>query len=62
MAAWVVCALCALVLLKPQEVVTPLKAVPLLYILFALALVLVVVDVVRKKSPASRCACRTSPR
>ncbi len=46
MAAWIVCALCALVLLKPQEFVPALAALPLLYILFALAVVLGAADMI----------------
>lgn len=47
MAAWIVCALCALVLLKPQEFVPALAALPLLYILFALAVVLGAADLIK---------------
>ncbi len=53
MAALVVCALCALVLLKPQEFIHPLQALPLLYILFGLALVAIGLGVIwRKVRPA----------
>jgi hypothetical protein len=40
MAAWVVCALCALVIIKPQEFIPALAGLPLLYILAGLAVVL----------------------
>ncbi|AKT39871.1 O-antigen ligase family protein [Chondromyces crocatus] len=53
MAAWVVCALCALVILKPQEFIPALAGLPLLYIAFAAAAVLVVFDVCwRRVRPA----------
>jgi len=45
MAAWIVCALCALVIIKPQEFVPALAGLPLLYIAFALALFCIVLDV-----------------
>ncbi|EYF05325.1 O-antigen ligase family protein [Chondromyces apiculatus] len=53
MAAWIVCALCALVILKPQEFIPALAGLPLLYIAFAAAAVLVVFDVCwRRVRPA----------
>ncbi len=45
MAVWIVCALCALVIIKPQEFISPLEGLPLLYALFAIALLLIVADV-----------------
>jgi hypothetical protein len=47
MAAWIACALSALVIVKPQEFVLALAGLPLLYVAFVAALVAVVVDVVR---------------
>lgn len=53
MAAWVVCALCALIIVKPQEFILPLAELPLLYIAFVAALVAIVLDVVwRRVRPA----------
>ncbi|HSN98747.1 MAG TPA: hypothetical protein VLS89_10700, partial [Candidatus Nanopelagicales bacterium] len=53
MAAWIVCALCALVILKPQEFIPALAGLPLLYIAFVAAAVLVVFDVCwRRVRPA----------
>jgi hypothetical protein len=46
MAAFVVCALCALVILKPQEFVPALAGLPLLYILFALCTVVGVLEAI----------------
>jgi hypothetical protein len=46
MAAFVVCALVALIVLKPQEFVPALAGLPLLYVLFGLGAVLVVVDII----------------
>lgn len=45
MAAWIVCALCALVIIKPQEFIGALEGQPLLYVVFGLALVGVALDV-----------------
>lgn len=44
MAAWVVCALCALIIIKPQEFIPALAGLPLLYLAFLVASVLVVLD------------------
>src|SRR5262245_23895389 len=53
MAAWAVCALCAVVILKPQEFVGALTGVPLVYGLFGVAIALMVVDVIwRRLRPA----------
>ncbi|MCC6557307.1 MAG: O-antigen ligase domain-containing protein, partial [Polyangiaceae bacterium] len=45
MAAWIVCALCALVIIKPQEFVDELSGTPILYVLFGIAAVLIALDV-----------------
>ena len=47
MAAWIACALCALVIVKPQEFVVALAGLPLLYVAFVAALVGAATDVVR---------------
>jgi hypothetical protein len=53
MAPLIVCALCALVIIKPQEFVPALAGIPLLYALFAAALVTIAVDVIwRRVRPA----------
>jgi hypothetical protein len=49
MAALVVCALCALVLIKPQEFIAPLAAVPLLYLTFAAAVVAIARDLLHRR-------------
>ncbi len=49
MAATLVCVLCALVMLKPQEFVPALEGVPILHIMFALSLAAGVVDVALAK-------------
>lgn len=49
MAATLVCILCALVLLKPQEFVPAFEGVPILHIMFAASLLAGVVDVVMGK-------------
>ena len=41
--------LCALVILKPQEFIEPLQGLPLLYVVFAIALVSIVIDIVWKR-------------
>ena len=50
MAAIIVCVLCALVVLKPQEFVPILSGLPLLYLLFALFVVAFAVDVLRGRA------------
>lgn len=50
MAAWVVAALAALILLKPQEFVPFLSGLPLVYIAFGAALVAIFFDVVAKRA------------
>ncbi|XYI01928.1 O-antigen ligase family protein [Sorangium sp. So ce1128] len=53
MAAWVVCALCALVIIKPQEFVPELSGIPLVHAAFGLTLLCVALDVVwRRLKPA----------
>ncbi|WP_437819142.1 O-antigen ligase family protein [Sorangium sp. So ce1078] len=53
MAAWVVCALCALVIIKPQEFIPALSGIPLVHAAFGLTLVCVALDVVwRRLKPA----------
>jgi hypothetical protein len=53
MAAWIVGALAALVILKPQEFVEALQGLPLVYVVFAAAVVAIIVDVIwRKVRPA----------
>jgi len=49
MAAWIICALCAVVILKPQEFISALEGGPLLYVLFGVAAVLSVTDVIRRR-------------
>lgn len=49
MASWVVCALCALVIIKPQEFVPELAGLPLVYVAFAAALVAIVLDIIRRR-------------
>ena len=49
MAAWIVCALCAVVIIKPQEFVPQLVGFPLVYVLFAAAILLCAIDVVRRR-------------
>jgi hypothetical protein len=49
MAAWIACALVALVLLKPQEVVEPLAGLPLLHIAFAIAVVCAARDAIHRR-------------
>lgn len=53
MAAWVVCALCALVIIKPQEFIPALSGIPLVHAAFGLTLLGVALDVVwRRLKPA----------
>ncbi|AUX42148.1 hypothetical protein SOCE26_035750 [Sorangium cellulosum] len=53
MAAWVVCALCALVILKPQEFIPELAGIPLVHAAFGLTLLAAALDVVwRRLTPA----------
>lgn len=53
MAAWIVCALCALVIVKPQEFVPALAGLPLVYLAFGAALAAIVLDVIwRRIRPA----------
>ncbi|WP_437728044.1 O-antigen ligase family protein [Sorangium sp. So ce861] len=49
MAAWVVCALCALVILKPQEFIPALEGIPLVHAAFGLTLLCVALDVVWRR-------------
>ncbi|XXX81237.1 O-antigen ligase family protein [Sorangium sp. So ce134] len=49
MAAWVVCALCALVILKPQEFIPALAGIPLVHAAFGLTLLCVALDVVWRR-------------
>lgn len=53
MAAWVVCALCALVIIKPQEFIPALAGIPLVHAAFGITLLCVALDVVwRRLKPA----------
>ncbi|WP_441286967.1 O-antigen ligase family protein [Sorangium sp. KYC3313] len=53
MAAWVVCALCALVIIKPQEFIPALSGIPLVHAAFGITLLCVALDVVwRRLKPA----------
>src|SRR5512141_1535862 len=47
MAAWVACALVALVLLKPQEFIPALSGLPLVHLAFAGALAAAAIDIIR---------------
>jgi hypothetical protein len=49
MTAWVVCALCALIIIKPQEFVPALAGLPLLYIAFGIALLSSVLDMTLRR-------------
>jgi hypothetical protein len=49
MAAWISCALCALVIVKPQEFLELLRGLPLVYLAFGAALVAAAVDVLRRR-------------
>ncbi|APR76384.1 O-antigen polymerase family protein [Minicystis rosea] len=49
MAAWIACALAALVIVKPQEFISALAGWPLLYIAFAAAMIAIAADVVRRR-------------
>ncbi|WP_437602896.1 O-antigen ligase family protein [Sorangium sp. So ce590] len=49
MAAWVVCALCALVIIKPQEFIPALSGIPLVHAAFGLTLLCVALDVVWRR-------------
>ncbi|WP_437681476.1 O-antigen ligase family protein [Sorangium sp. So ce131] len=49
MAAWVVCALCALVILKPQEFIPELAGIPLVHAAFGLTLLAAALDVVWRR-------------
>lgn len=49
MAAWAVCALCALIIIKPQEFIPALSGLPLVHAAFGLTLLSVVLDVVWKR-------------
>ena len=49
MAAWIACALCALVIVKPQEFVGALAGLPLLYVAFAATVAAVAADLVRRR-------------
>lgn len=53
MGSWIVCVLCAIVVLKPQEFVPALAGLPILHVTFGLGVVLVGADVVwRRVTPA----------
>jgi hypothetical protein len=45
MAAWAACALCALIIIKPQEFVPALAGVPVLHLLLAITVACIIVDV-----------------
>ena len=47
MPAWIACALCALVIIKPQEFVAALAGLPLVYLAFAAVIVAVIAAVIR---------------
>ncbi|WP_437281999.1 O-antigen ligase family protein [Sorangium sp. So ce375] len=49
MAAWVVCALCALVIIKPQEFIPALAGIPLVHAAFGLTLLCVALDVLWRR-------------
>jgi hypothetical protein len=49
MAAWIACALVALVIVKPQEFIEALAGLPLLYLVFAAAVGAVGVDLLRRR-------------
>lgn len=49
MAAWAVCALCALIIIKPQEFIPALSGLPLVHAAFGLTLLSVVLDIVWKR-------------
>ncbi|MFT3773179.1 MAG: O-antigen ligase family protein [Minicystis sp.] len=49
MAAWIACALAALVIVKPQEFIGALAGLPLLYLAFAASLIAVAIDVIRRR-------------
>lgn len=49
MAAWIACALCALVIVKPQEFIPELAGLPLLYVAFAAVVVAGAIDVIRRR-------------
>ncbi|WP_438043717.1 O-antigen ligase family protein [Sorangium sp. So ce128] len=49
MAAWVVCALCALVIIKPQEFIPALSGIPLVHAAFGITLLCVARDVVWRR-------------
>lgn len=49
MAAWIACALCALVIVKPQEIVVELAGLPLLYVAFGAVVIAAMVDVLRRR-------------
>ena len=50
MSAWVVCALCALVILKPQEFIAALAGSPIVYVAFAAAIVAIAIDLIRRRT------------
>jgi O-Antigen ligase len=53
MAGWIVCVLCALIIIKPQEFVPALADAPLVYVAFGAALAGIVMDIVwRRLRPA----------
>lgn len=47
MAAWIACALAALVIIKPQEFLAALAGLPLLYVAFAVAVIAASADLIR---------------
>lgn len=49
MAAWIVCSLCALVILKPQEFIPAFAGLPLVYLAFGAALAAIPADVLRRQ-------------
>src|SRR5262245_49331509 len=53
MAPWIVCLLCAVVILKPQEFIPLLSGVPLVHLLFGAAMLACLVDVVRGRIRAT---------
>jgi hypothetical protein len=49
MAAWIACALAALVVIKPQEFIAALAGLPLLYVAFAAAVIAAAADLIRRR-------------
>lgn len=50
MAPWIICALCAFIILKPNEFIPALTGLPTVYVLFGIGVVFTIVDIIWKRT------------